>query len=119
MADDAENQIAELRRWFRIEQETAPNSVCLTLDPYQITVTTPPYPDRRLMVSELPRVEYGLQGWRSRAVRIGWESEVTHGVCRAVVEHHGQCECIGDVIGTGLRLKRELLRRLATYDEVA
>lgn len=43
MSDDTERQIAELRKWFRIEQEPATNGVCLTLYPYRITVTAPTY----------------------------------------------------------------------------
>ncbi len=43
MVDDAEKQIAELRRWFRIEQEPAANGVRLTLYPYRVTVTAPTY----------------------------------------------------------------------------
>lgn len=43
MQDDAEQQIAELRRWFRIEQESAANGVRLTLYPYRVTVTAPTY----------------------------------------------------------------------------
>jgi len=41
--DDTEQQIAELRRWFRIEQEADPNGVRLTLYPYRLTVSAPNY----------------------------------------------------------------------------
>jgi len=41
--DDVDAQIAELRRWFRIEQEAAPQGVRLTLYPYRVTVTAPTY----------------------------------------------------------------------------
>jgi len=41
--DDVDAQIAELRRWFRIEQEAASQGVRLTLYPYRVTVTAPTY----------------------------------------------------------------------------
>jgi len=41
--DDVDAQIAELRKWFRIEQEPAPNGVRLTLYPYRVSVTAPTY----------------------------------------------------------------------------
>ncbi len=41
--DDVDAQITELRRWFRIEQEAAPQGVRLTLYPYRVTVTAPNY----------------------------------------------------------------------------
>lgn len=43
MDDDTEQQIATLRKWFRIEQEPAANGVQLTLYPYRVTVTAPNY----------------------------------------------------------------------------
>ena len=41
--DNVDAQIAELRRWFRIEQEAALQGVRLTLYPYRVTVTAPTY----------------------------------------------------------------------------
>jgi len=41
--DTVDAQIAELRKWFRIEQEPAPNGVRLTLYPYRVSVTAPTY----------------------------------------------------------------------------
>jgi len=41
--DEVDAQIAELRKWFRIEQEPSPQSVRLTLYPYRVTVTAPTY----------------------------------------------------------------------------
>jgi len=41
--DEVDTQIAELRKWFRIEQELAPQGVRLTLYPYRVTVTAPTY----------------------------------------------------------------------------
>ncbi len=41
--DEVDAQIAELRRWFRIEQEATPQGVRLTLYPYRVTVTAPTY----------------------------------------------------------------------------
>jgi len=41
--DDVDAQIAELRKWFRIEQEPASQGVRLTLYPYRVTVTAPTY----------------------------------------------------------------------------
>ncbi len=41
--DDVDAQIAELRKWFRIEQEPTANGVRLTLYPYRVSVTAPSY----------------------------------------------------------------------------
>ena len=54
--DEVDAQIAELRKWFRIEQEATPQGVRLTLYPYRVTVTAPTY---GFACSELIRVMEG------------------------------------------------------------